>query len=99
MSIRINENQMLSSLLTRTRRSVRLLADATRRVAAGEQLQSASDDPGAIGQVVFNGNAIRGISAELRSLNEGISVAQQADSYLRELEEVLYEMRWRLMEL
>ena len=61
MSIRINENANIVHILNQARQSVNGLSRATQRLASGVRFESAGDDPGAIGSVIFTDKAITGI--------------------------------------
>ena len=89
MSIKINENRNLLNIVSRARGSLSALAEATRRISSSLGVDRAADQPSVINQVTLGNSQIREISRELKALNEGISAAQQTDSYLVEIETLL----------
>jgi flagellin len=92
-SIKVNENANLLTILRQTRESLKAFSNSSERIASGNQFESAGDDPGALGQIIFNESAVRGITKELRNLNEGISLAQITDQYLIKFQEVLGQLK------
>jgi hypothetical protein len=93
MSIKVKENANLITIIQKTRESIKTFSQSTERIASGIRFESVADDPGAIGQVTFSENAIRGITQEIKTLNEKITVAQQTDVYLLEFESILGKLK------
>ena len=69
----INTGPEMAKILEQTRRSMNDLKTSVRRISSGLRIESAADDPGAIGNVTFSETAISGIQRTLRNLNEGIT--------------------------
>jgi hypothetical protein len=93
MQVKSNDNANLLHIIRQTRDSVISLSSSADRIASGVRFSSAGDDPGAIGSVVLNERAVRGIQQELKGLNEGISIAQQASDHLSQVQTLLSEVK------
>ena len=91
--LKINTGPETAALLEQTRRAMNDLKSSVRRVASGVSIESAGDDPGGIGSVVFTETAISGIQRTLRNLNEGITVTQALTSDLNLIEDLLLTLR------
>ena len=70
MSIKVKENANLITIIQKTRESIQTFSRSTERIASGVRFESVAEDPGAIGQVTFSESAIRGITREIKTLNE-----------------------------
>ena len=91
--LKINLGAESAAMLEKTRRAVNSLQSSVKRVASGVAIESAGDDPGAIGSVVFTETAISGIQRTLKNLNEGITITQALSSDLGLVEDLLLTLR------
>lgn len=82
MALTINTN--IASI--RTNRAIestqRELAKSVQRISSGTKLNSAKDDPAGLATADRMSVQIRGISASIRNANDGITLAQTAESAL-----------------
>ena len=91
--LKFNVGVETATSLEMTRRAIRDLKGSVRRVSSGVALESAADDPGAIGSVTFSETAISGIQRTLRNLNEGITATQVLTEDLSVVEDLLLTLR------
>ena len=91
--LKFNVGVETATSLEMTRRAIRDLKGSVRRVSSGVALESAADDPGAIGSVTFSETAISGIQRTLRNLNEGITATQVLTEDLTVVEDLLLTLR------
>ena len=91
--LKINLGVETAAVLEKTRRAMNLLQSSVKRVASGVSIESAGDDPGAIGSVVLTETAISGIQRTLKNINEGITITQALTSDLTLVEDLLLTLR------
>lgn len=91
--LKINVGSETAAVLEQTRRAINDLKSSVKRVASGVAIESAGDDPGAIGSVVYTETAISGVQRTLRNLNEGITFTQALTSDLNLVEDLLLTLR------
>lgn len=91
--LKINAGPETAAVLERTRRAMNDLQSSVKRVASGISIESAADDPGAIGSVVLTETAISGVQRTLRNLNEGITITQALTEDLNLVEDLLRTLR------
>ncbi len=91
--LKINLGAESAAMLEKTRRAVNDLQSSVKRISSGIAIESAGDDPGAIGSVVFTETAISGIQRTLKNLNEGITITQALSSDLNLVEKLLLTLR------
>ena len=89
----INVGPEMAKMLEQARRSMNALKGSVSRVSSSVKLESAGDDPGAIGSVALTESAISGIQRALRGLNEEVTVTQTLSEDLRLVEDLLLTLR------